>query len=344
MPELQKAGPIGLLIWCGTLLGVGFPLSKLSAAAGVPPMVWALLVSVGTCTALFPFVALRGQLRLPRGQLLRYVLVTGLVTSAGINVMIFGLVPKLGAGQVGMMFALSPVATLAVSSLFGLKTPSRLGLFGIVFGLVGALMVAFGRGGVHGTLIWSLVGLTIPLILAAGNVYRTLDWPEGEPPIVLAFWSQMVAIVTLVVVMATRGDGIALHTVAEVPWAATAQMVAAALTIPAFFQLQRVGGPVMLSQIGYVAAAVGLIVGVALLGERYGPVSWLGAAITSLGIALTILAQTGKTVRLPRELPLGRTTRARIWSGNCGSEARLPKQAALLAARRQAVLKLLRQA
>ncbi|WP_299419884.1 DMT family transporter [uncultured Shimia sp.] len=344
MPELQKAGPIGLLIWCGTLLGVGFPLSKLSAAAGVPPMVWALLVSVGTCTALFPFVALRGQLKLPRGQLLRYVLVTGLVTSAGINVMIFGLVPKLGAGQVGMMFALSPVATLAVSSLFGLKTPSRLGLLGIGFGLIGALMVAFGRGGVHGTLIWSLVGLTIPLILAAGNVYRTLDWPEGEHPIALAFWSQMVAIVTLVVVMVARGDGIALHSVAAVPWAAAAQMVAAALTIPAFFQLQRVGGPVMLSQIGYVAAAVGLIVGVALLGERYGPVSWIGAAITAVGIALTILAQSGRSVAIPMAFPLGRLTRAKLWIGDACEKKRVPNQATLLAARRQAVLKLLRQA
>ena len=40
-----------------------------------------------------------------------------------------------------------------------------------------------------------------------------------------------------------------------------------------------VGGPVYLSQIGYVAAAVGLFSGTLFLGERYGLLTWLGAAV-----------------------------------------------------------------
>jgi len=344
MPDVRNVGPVGLLIWCGALLGVGFPLSKVSAEAGVSPMVWALLVSMGASLSLFPVLAIQGHLKLPRGKLLRYVVISGLVSFAGINLLIFGLVPKLGAGQVGMMFALSPVATLALSAVFGLKTPSRLGLAGIGFGLVGALMVAFGRGSLDGTLLWSFVGLTIPLILAAGNVYRTLDWPDGAHPMALAFWSHGVAITALVLVMGARGESVALHSVADVPWAASMQVVAAALTFPAYFKLQKIGGPVLLSQIGYVAAAVGLVVGVLFLGERYGSISWAGAAITAIGVSLTILAQSGRSFKLPQHLPLGRMTRARLWSGNCESEARVPKQATLLAARRQAVLKLLRQA
>jgi drug/metabolite transporter (DMT)-like permease len=344
MPEVRNVGPVGLLIWCGALLGVGFPLSKISAAAGVSPIAWALLVSMGASLSLFPVLAAQGHLKLPRGKMLRYVVISGLVSFAGINLLIFGLVPKLGAGQVGMMFALSPVATLALSAMFGLKTPSRLGLLGIGFGLVGALMVAFGRGGVDGTVLWSFVGLTIPLILAAGNVYRTLDWPEGAHPMGLAFWSHGAAIVALIAVMVARGEADAFLSIANVPWVAAVQIVAAALTFPAYFRLQKLGGPVLLSQIGYVAAAVGLVVGVVFLGERYGPISWTGAVITATGVALTILAQTGWSASLPQSLPLGRRTRARMWLGGCEKEARVPKQATLLAARRQAVLKLLRQA
>ncbi|MFY0618086.1 DMT family transporter [Shimia sp.] len=315
MPKVSSVGPVGLLIWCGALLGIGFPLSKISAAAGVSPLIWALLVSMGASLSLFPVLALRGHLKLPRGQMLRYVVISGLASFAGINLLIFGLVPKLGAGQVGMMFALSPVATLALSAVFGLKTPSRMGIWGIGFGLVGALMVAFGRGGLDGTMLWSLVGLTIPLILAGGNVYRTLDWPENAHPIALAFWSHGVAIVALLGVLIARGDGVALQDVAVVPWAAAVQLVAAALTFPAYFRLQKLGGPVLLSQIGYVAAAVGLVIGVALLGERYGPVSWIGAAITALGIVLTVLAQSG--VKLTFPLPLGRRTRAKLLNDGC---------------------------
>ena len=39
--------------------------------------------------------------------------------------------------------------------------------------------------------------------------------------------------------------------------------------LPFFFRLQAVGGPVYLSQIGYVAAAVGLFSGTLFLGESY---------------------------------------------------------------------------
>ncbi|MDA5556072.1 DMT family transporter [Shimia sp. MMG029] len=305
-------GPVGLLIWCGTLLGVGFPLSKVSFAAGVSPMMWALLVSMGASLSLLPVLGVRGLLRLPRGRMLRYVAISGLVSFAGINLMIFALVPKLGAGQVGMMFALSPVATLALSVLFGMKAPGRLGLWGIGLGLIGALLVAFGRGGVEGSLIWSFVGLSIPIILAAGNVYRTLDWPEGAHPMALAFWSHGVAIVALVAAMLWQGDGVPLATLSAVPRAAGVQVIAAALTFPAYFRLQKLGGPVLLSQIGYVAAAVGLVVGLALLGERYALVSWIGVVVTVIGIFLSVCSKNGHSKSIELPMPLGRKTRARI--------------------------------
>lgn len=325
-------GPVGLLMWCGVLLGVGFPLSKVAAEAGVPPLIWALLGSMGASLTLLPVLAARKMLFFPRGRLLRYVVISGLVSFAGINVLIFCLVPVLGAGQVGMMFALSPVATLAFSVLFGLKSPSRLGLIGVGIGMVGALMVAFGRGGVEGALVWSLIGLIIPVILAAGNVYRTLDWPTGVHPMVMGFWSHAVAIAALVVVIAVRGNGETLAVLAEVPLPSAIQVITAALIFPAYFKLQKVGGPVLLSQIGYVAAAVGLLVGVALLGERYSAISWAGAVVTAVGIALTVIAQSGWRMSVP--LPLGRRTRARMASTPAGCAEQQSLKVRLKAMRR----------
>ncbi|TCL09631.1 drug/metabolite transporter (DMT)-like permease [Shimia isoporae] len=342
MREGREVGPVGLLLWCGVLLGVSFPLGKVAAEAGVSPVMWALLVSLGASLSLMPFLAAKGLLRLPRGKMLRYVVISGMVSFAGINLMIFGLVPKVGAGQVGMMFALSPVATLAASLLFGMKAPNALGIAGIIVGLVGALMVAFGRGGVEGTLIWSLVALSIPVVLAAGNVYRSLDWPAGAHPMALAFWAHLVAVVSLIAVQFARGEGVSFEAIQRVPGAAMVQLVAAALTFPAYFKLQKTGGPVLLSQIGYIAAALGLLSAVVLLGERYGPVSWIGAGITAVGIAMTIAAQTGWRVNIQGWFPIGRLTRAKLFSRR--ELERAPQQGYLLSARRQAVLKLLRQA
>ena len=58
-----------------------------------------------------------------------------------------------------------------------------------------------------------------------------------------------------------------------------------------FFRLQAVGGPTYLSQIGYVAAALSVAIGVALLGETYPTMVWAGVAIVAAGIGLSTLAQ-----------------------------------------------------
>jgi drug/metabolite transporter (DMT)-like permease len=78
---------------------------------------------------------------------------------------------------------------------------------------------------------------------------------------------------------------------AKVPWLVVAQLAASTVMYLTFFRLQAVGGPTYLSQIGYVAAAIGVGIGVTFLGERYPPMVWAGIAVVACGIALTTLAQ-----------------------------------------------------
>ena len=86
-----------------------------------------------------------------------------------------------------------------------------------------------------------------------------------------------------------KGCAVCLPTV--VPDAALLQAVAAAATFPLFFRLQHLGGPVLLSQIGYVAASVGLVIATVLLDEQYSLATWFGALVIAVGIALTVMAQ-----------------------------------------------------
>jgi drug/metabolite transporter (DMT)-like permease len=58
-----------------------------------------------------------------------------------------------------------------------------------------------------------------------------------------------------------------------------------------FFRLQQIGGPTYLSQIGYVAAAVGVVIGVGWLNESYPLGVWAGTGIVAGGIALATFAQ-----------------------------------------------------
>ncbi len=77
-----------------------------------------------------------------------------------------------------------------------------------------------------------------------------------------------------------------------VPLVVVAQVASASAMFAFFFRLQAVGGPVYLSQIGYVAAAVGLFAGTLFLSEHYQLLTWLGAAIITAGVFITTKAQS----------------------------------------------------
>lgn len=289
---LFQAPPV-LLVVTGTLIGFNFPLGKIAGTAGVSPMIWAMLLSLGASLTLAPVLALKGRLRLPRGRMLRYAVISGIISFIAPNLLLFTVIPHVGAGFSGLMFALSPVFTLAFATLFGMKAPGRLGITGIALGLAGAVIVSITRSTSPEApdFLWILAALAVPTTLAAGNVYRTMDWPKDASPDALAFWSHSFAVAVFAGLLVVTTGSLPLAEIALAPGAALAQMVVAGLTFPVFFRLQQKGGPVLLSQIGYVAAAVGLIAATVLLGESYAAKTWMGAGVIAAGIAIAITAQ-----------------------------------------------------
>jgi drug/metabolite transporter (DMT)-like permease len=285
--------PTILLLVTGSLIGLNFPLGKIAGEAGVSPLVWALLISLGVTLLLFPAMLATRSLAFPTPHVLRYTVVSALVSFVTPNLLLFTVIPHAGAGYAGLMFALSPLFTTMLAAMFKLKTPGRIGRYGIALGMLGAALVSLTRStnpegpGIE----WVLAALAIPIALAVGNVYRTLDWPQGTAPNVLAFWGHAFSSCVFMTILATTRDNLPLAEIAPVAGAALIQMIVSGLTFPAFFRLQQKGGPVLLSQIGYVAAAVGLISATLFLGESYSTITWLGAAVIGLGIATTIIAQ-----------------------------------------------------
>lgn len=291
MPIWQSPGL--LLLLTGGLLGVTFPLGKLAAQAGIPPAIWAFAMAFGAGAVLLTgLIAAGGRVGFDRARL-RYFLIAAIVSYALPNLLLFSAIPRLGAGFTGILFTLSPLLTLLLSVMFRLRRPSPLGIAGIAIGFAGALVVALTRGeaGRPADLGWIAAGLCIPLSLAVGNIYRTLDWPKGAGPIELAVGSNLAAAVLLAGVSWTVTGAVPLAALADAPALTLAQVVAAAAMFGVFFRLQVVGGPVYLSQIGYVGAAVGLVSGTLLLDERYTAATWTGAAVIGVGVALTTLAQ-----------------------------------------------------
>jgi drug/metabolite transporter (DMT)-like permease len=285
--------PLFLLIGTGAMLGLNFPIGKLAIAAGVNPALWAAVISLGAGLAMLAITTMfvRGAEKPP--AILKFSIISGFLSYVMPNFLTFTVIPKIGSGLAAIMFALSPVVTALLSTILRVRPPNRFGMIGIAFGLIGVLIIIFGRNA-HiegGMSIWLLAALLIPIFLGLGNVYRTSAWPKGANPLQLASTTNLAAVPFLLAFTFIQTSTIDPQALFKIAGFIALQLAVSTTMFLMFFRLQQIGGPTYLSQIGYVAAAVGLFIGVFYLHESY-PVSvWLGAGVVALGIAFSTFGQ-----------------------------------------------------
>lgn len=282
-----------LLLATGSLLGLTFPLGKLASLAGIHPVVWAFLFSFGAASGLLlARFALRQSLLINRRNI-RFYVVGAFVSLVLPNILTYSVIPALGSGFTGLLFTLSPLFTLAISSIWQVRMPSRLGLVGIAFGFIGAVVVASTRGEVDNpaSIGLLLVGICIPLSLAVGNVYRTMAWPEKAQPGELAIGLNLAAAFILLLIILIS-PGVSLPGGLEnFKTTVLVAVVVSCFMVVVHSRLQFVGGPTYLSQIGYVAAGVALLIGMLFFNEKYSWITWAGAGSILLGALVSMKAQ-----------------------------------------------------
>jgi drug/metabolite transporter (DMT)-like permease len=291
--------PLLLLIGTGITLGLNFPIGKLAIGAGVDPALWSAVISLGAGLALLVITQLSEKNYKKPNAVLKFAVISGFVSFVMPNFLTFTVIPKIGSGLAAIMFALSPVVTALLSIILRVRPPNRFGLFGIALGLIGALIIILGRNaGIEtGASIWLFAALLIPFFLGIGNIYRTSSWPEGASPRRLASLTNLAAVPFLLAFALMTSGTIDVQPLIKIPGLIASQLAVSTTMFLMFFRLQQIGGPTYLSQIGYVAAAVGLIIGVFYFGEIYSLSVWIGAGVVALGIALSTWSQMGNEVK-----------------------------------------------
>ncbi len=277
------------------MLGLNFPIGKLALAQGINPALWAAIISLGAGTSMLAIARCQKTAECNNGGMLKFSIVSGFLSYVMPNFLTFMVIPKIGSGLAAVMFALSPVATALISIFLKVRPPNFWGICGIILGLTGAMLITLGRNTVlevNGS-VWIGAALFIPVFLGVGNVYRTLAWPEGAAPDLLAAYTNLAAVPFLVATFVFTGFDL-------VPLASTVGLIVLQILVSTcmflmFFKLQQVGGPTYLSQIGYVAAAVGLFIGATFLDEVYPGLVWIGAGVVAFGIAVSTWGGLKKT-------------------------------------------------
>ena len=264
-------------------------LARRAGQAGASPVLYALASAAGAAAFLAIFRALRQPGSALRAPVWRFGAIAGLVSIAIPQVLIYGASAYVSAGVASLAYAFPTPLTYVLACLFGLERASAGRTAGIAVAFGGALMLAFSRSPVSGEGVWIVLAMLAPVAIAGGNIYRATFWPQGSTPLDLALVMSAGAAAWLGLGWLAAGGGPAqLPAVAPPGWL----VLAAAPALAAFgnliyFELQKTGGIVSFSQIGYAGAVLGLFGGAVLLGERHPTWVWAAAAVIAAGIAIS---------------------------------------------------------
>ncbi|PKR54903.1 DMT family transporter [Thalassospira marina] len=263
-----------LLLGAGILGGTSILLAKLAVGAGMTPLSYLFWQCLGAGLVLLVISALRGDVPSLAPRYLRYYFIAGLVSLALPMGVGYFMVPHLGAALAGIFTAMPPLITYLLSMCIGLERARLARMLGLMAGFVGVLFLYVPQLTAPDSTIlgYLLAAAVIPVSLAIGNVYRTADWPVGARPVPLAAGMLLASAVYCLFFELGRDQLLVPDFNHTYLWGIIAlQVVVAALMYMCHFELQRVAGPVYLSQIGYLMALTTLVGGVALFGETLRP-------------------------------------------------------------------------
>ncbi|WP_198662919.1 DMT family transporter [Cohaesibacter intestini] len=280
--------PLLLVLLVGSLLACSLIVGKLAINAGAAPLAFLCLALLGSGLGLWLLSIIRRQAARLSLRVLEYGMVAGLLFLLP-NIVGFLAVRYVGAGFISMTFLFPLLITYCLALIAGLERFSLLLALAVLIGLAGGVLLAASKASLgDAPLIWIILTLCGPFVIAAGNLYRTLRWPYGVAPLFLASQMLLMAgLMLLPLVLVVEGGNGFLSAITD---GAVVILVWQMLTFSSlyffYFILQKVAGPVYLSQIGSVAAVVGAGVASFGLGEQLPPNLGLAAFLVAIGVFL----------------------------------------------------------
>lgn len=297
--------PPGAIVWSlltanGFLIALMLAFAKTATTNGVPAITYAFWQTL-IAGAVLLFCSTKLETLFEK-RLARYFLISGLTGIAVPNTIAFYLVTKLGAGFVGIMYALPPVFTFLIATTMGLEQHSWKKLTGLSVAVLACGWIVSQRHTAmsQSNIAWFALGLLIPAALSVGNVYRSVAWPRQTQPMTLAAGTLLASAALLSIFAKLTETALISGSFGQnFLGIILVQGLLTALTYYCAFELQKRSSPVFYSQLGAVAAVFGLIIGVVWFSEKYSWGIWLG--VLSVMVGLRISNHSSKTMRTSTE-------------------------------------------
>ncbi|PNK60727.1 DMT family transporter [Psychrobacter sp. FDAARGOS_221] len=279
------------LIFGGMLLGVSTNVAKYASVIGLAPLAFVFWSITGAAVILLLIAQYRRQALPFTAASIEYYLIAALVSVAGSNLIFFSAIPHVGASFVALIICLPPLLTYLGALLLKMETFKPMRAAGVAAALTGAAVLAANKVSAPDTSVfWIVIALCGPVLLAVGNLYRTLRWPTGASPSALAPGMLVAAALQLGLVSLLPNFSLEVDI--------NNKLMLSIIVLQAFifagqfqllFLLQKAGGPVLLSLLGSAAALFAVPIAIFLQAEPPPEGLALGASLITLGVVLVTL-------------------------------------------------------
>jgi drug/metabolite transporter (DMT)-like permease len=278
-----------MLLVLGTNWGLGFTLGKLGVTGGLHPLGYAFWQTFGGGLVLVLIALWRKQLPPMQAVHVRYYLICGVTNIAMPNYVALTAAQHIPVGIIVLLISLGPLITYAVAQLVGIERFSTRRVSGVVVGLIGAAMILVPKSSLPSPddYPWVMFAMITPLCYGISNVYLGMARPPDVPSLALGGAMQLGAAVAFLPLALLAGQ---LHvpfppqTSAEI--ANVSHIAVSSIGALIFFELMRLRGPVIASQVGYVVCLSGVFWGKLFFGEQHSVWIWLAMAMIFAGLAL----------------------------------------------------------
>jgi probable blue pigment (indigoidine) exporter len=247
--------------------------------------------------------------RLPRGSWWWRSIVLGVLNVGGFFVLVYIAGQRLPSSLAATVMSTSAVSIMLFAWLLLHRRPRLAALAGAAVGLVGVgILLGFDPAGVDG---WGVAASLGAMVSSSIGYVLTAKWGSDVPALDMTAWQLLAgSLVLLPVAAVVEGAPPALTPTSVVGFAYLTLIGTAVAYVAWFTGLRRLPAETV-GIVGLLNPVTGVVLGVALAGEAFGPAQVVGVALVLAGIAAGAIVPRHPATLLRPE----RTAKRAWWDG-----------------------------
>ena len=280
------------MIFAAALIyGAIFPVNRIAADLGWPPLSFSFLQSLGGAVVLGLVALIRGErIGVTRSHFLAYILIGGLVVGLPMGLLVTA-APHLDPSVLTLVLCLSPILTLFIGILLRIETFDRRILLGMILGIVGIGLIVSPQTGILApdSAAWFFVSLGAPVMFATANNLAQYIRPAATGSLSMAAGTLGgAAFVALLIVPLFGQTPIPANLGQDMvmPLVAAAAINAAFYVL--FFEIIRRVGPAKFSFFNYLAVVAGILWSLVVFREPPPTLFWLAIIVMFAGMSIAL--------------------------------------------------------